>query len=173
MDLNQLFKILKDREKNYIQEEENIKKLYKYLIQNKNTKFRIKKFSRDSFYFKIKNKIKNLVIFITINISGLFDKKWYLEEYRDVKITGLDPIIHFIVAGVYEGKNPNKFFDCSFYLFKNPSCLKKNINPLFHFIMNNFYKKNLRKEQNQIENFTHPYLQNIEGIIKDILKKEN
>ena len=39
MDLNQLFKILKDREKNYIQEEENIKKLYKYLIQNKNTKF--------------------------------------------------------------------------------------------------------------------------------------
>ena len=105
MDLNQLFKILKDREKNYIQEEENIKKLYKYLIQNKNTKFIIKKFSKDSFYFKIKNKIKNLVIFITINISGLFDKKWYLEEYRDVKITGLDPIIHFIVAGVYEAKS--------------------------------------------------------------------
>ena len=58
MDLNQLFKILKDREKNYIQEEENIKKLYKYLIQNKNTKFIIKNFQRIVFILKLKIKLK-------------------------------------------------------------------------------------------------------------------
>ena len=45
--------------------------------------------------------------------SGLFDEKWYLEQYPDVKVLGMDPLEHFLWVGKAMGRIPspkNTFF---------------------------------------------------------------
>lgn len=39
--------------------------------------------------------------------SGLFDAEWYLRHYTDVADAGFDPLIHYVVHGVKEGREPN------------------------------------------------------------------
>jgi glycosyltransferase involved in cell wall biosynthesis len=36
--------------------------------------------------------------------SGLFDEKWYLEQYPDVKLLGMDPIEHYLWVGAKIGR---------------------------------------------------------------------
>lgn len=43
--------------------------------------------------------------------SGLFDSKWYLERYLDIKNANLNPLLHFINNGIKEHRKPNEFFD--------------------------------------------------------------
>jgi hypothetical protein len=35
---------------------------------------------------------------------GLFDAKWYVEYYTDVRDQGVDPVLHFIRCGYFEGR---------------------------------------------------------------------
>ena len=70
-----------------------------------------------------------------IKESGLFDEEWYLEQYPDVKKTGKDSILHYILSGWKEGRNPSKFFDTSYYLNTYLDIKKQGINPLVHFIL--------------------------------------
>lgn len=39
--------------------------------------------------------------------SGAFDEQWYLREYPDVKITGLDPALHYLWIGKRLGRQPS------------------------------------------------------------------
>lgn len=63
--------------------------------------------------------------------SGLFDVEYYLEEYPD--LLGVDPIDHFINYGESEGRNPNRYFDTSFYVEQNKDALLPDESPLLHF----------------------------------------
>jgi len=42
--------------------------------------------------------------------SGLFDPVWYAAEYPDVAMTGLDPLEHFLTAGMLMGRDPGPDF---------------------------------------------------------------
>lgn len=39
--------------------------------------------------------------------SGLFDEKWYLEQYPDVKMLGMDPLEHYLWLGKKVGRHPS------------------------------------------------------------------
>lgn len=69
-----------------------------------------------------------------IRKSGLFDETWYLAEYQDVARGCLDPVIHYLLYGSKEGRNPSREFDTSWYLKAYPDVVDAGINPLLHYI---------------------------------------
>ncbi len=66
--------------------------------------------------------------------SGLFDRKWYLENYRDVGSAGLDPVMHYLRYGAAEGRDPNPLFDSDWYLERNSDVRETGLNPLVHYL---------------------------------------
>lgn len=68
-----------------------------------------------------------------IEKSVLFDKKWYLKTYPDVKKAKIDPIEHYMKLGWMEGRNPSPRFDTKFYLNTYPDIASSNICPLLHY----------------------------------------
>ena len=168
---NKLFEILSEHEKKFSAEIQDESNFLINLLEDKGLIFKIKKEEKKNIISKIRSKFRNGIIFFVIRLSGLFDDKWYLKKYQDVGGMNLNPLIHFIIAGVYENKNPNMYFDCSKYLKMNPSCLEKNINPLYHYIIHNFYKSGFKTENNYIKNFNHPYLNSLKKAVKDIIRK--
>ncbi|MBF0099464.1 MAG: glycosyltransferase [Desulfobacterales bacterium] len=69
---------------------------------------------------------------IEIIQSRLFDQEYYMRKYPDVKLSGIDPLSHFISFGWQQGRKPNPLFDTVFYQKQYTS--DKPINPLFHYI---------------------------------------
>ena len=67
--------------------------------------------------------------------SGLFDEKWYLEQYPEVADTGMEPLQHYLEIGWKESKNPSEKFDTVFYLKNNPDILRAGVNPLRHYVL--------------------------------------
>ena len=51
-----------------------------------------------------------------IRDSKLFDEKWYLEQYPDVKALGMDPIEHYLWLGAKLGRDPAPNFFTRTYL---------------------------------------------------------
>ena len=45
-----------------------------------------------------------------IRASGLFDPEWYLATYKDIADVGIDPVVHYFVAGAAEGRLPGPQF---------------------------------------------------------------
>lgn len=60
---------------------------------------------------------------------NLFDHQYYLEKYIDVKISGEDPLLHYLVYGWRQGFNPSPVFDNNAYMDE----YKVNICPLVHY----------------------------------------
>ena len=44
-----------------------------------------------------------------------FDAQFYLENYPDVRRSGVDPFLHYVTTGFREGKDPSADFSSSFY----------------------------------------------------------
>jgi lipopolysaccharide biosynthesis protein len=78
--------------------------------------------------------IKNLKAYFIIWRSGLFDKKYYLKKYPDVRKADIDPLIHFVNNGWKEGRNPSESFDIEIYLLEHSELKEANTNPLVHYI---------------------------------------
>jgi glycosyltransferase involved in cell wall biosynthesis len=66
--------------------------------------------------------------------SGLFDSAWYLKQYKDIADAGINPLIHYLRHGAYEGRDPNPLFDSDWYLRKNPEVADAGDNPLTNYI---------------------------------------
>lgn len=66
--------------------------------------------------------------------SGLFDNDWYLGENPDVAATGINPLVHYLLYGGFEGRDPSPFFDSSWYLAQYPDVEAAGINPLVHYL---------------------------------------
>ena len=67
--------------------------------------------------------------------SGLFDRDYYMETYQDVKLVGIDPILHYIFYGAKENRNPAKFFDTKYYRENYKDVAELGLNPLVHYIL--------------------------------------
>lgn len=70
-----------------------------------------------------------------IKNEDLFDIGYYLNNYSDVKLSGNDPIVHYIYKGFNEGRNPNPTFDAEYYLEIHEDVRKSDINPLVHYAL--------------------------------------
>lgn len=70
-----------------------------------------------------------------IEASPLFDKKWYLSQYPDVKKKKVNAARHYLKKGYKEGRNPSPDFDGKDYLKRYKDVAKKGVNPLVHYIL--------------------------------------
>ena len=89
----------------------------------------IDKFKRNSIK---ENNLKNDVALLYN--SKFFNVKWYLETYKDVEKSGIDPATHYLRFGAFEGRDPSRKFCTSWYISKYPDIKIDKINPLIHFI---------------------------------------
>ena len=69
-----------------------------------------------------------------IRSSGLFDEDWYLTNNPDVAQTKIDPALHYLRYGGFEGRDPGPNFSSSLYFSVYSDVKKVRINPLIHFI---------------------------------------
>ena len=86
-----------------------------------------------------------------IKRSGLFDERYYLKTYKDVRALDVDPLSHFIKYGWREGRNPSAEFDTTYYLTEYEDVKSLNINPLLHYIKYGQKEGKLPKPQNDQE----------------------
>lgn len=66
--------------------------------------------------------------------SRLFDESWYLNNYKDVKKLGMDPLEHYLWLGARLQRQPSKDFDPIAYIHTNPDVQRVGINPLLHYL---------------------------------------
>lgn len=105
----------------------------------------------------IRNAFINLKGYKAIKTNKLFNVGFYLKNYEDVQLSGMDPIIHYIYYGFKEGRKPNSSFDGFSYLEKNIDVKKSNMNPLIHYALygikegrkNCNHQKNIGKKSNR------------------------
>ena len=99
----------------------------------------------------LKTTLINLRGYQAIKKDNLLDIGYYLTNYPDVKLTGKDPIIHYIYHGFKEGRRPNPSFDGEYYIETHPDVEKSNINPLVHYAL---YGKEERRNPSQNIGYT-------------------
>jgi GT2 family glycosyltransferase len=66
--------------------------------------------------------------------SGLFDEDWYLNNNPDVPEAKVDPLLHFLQFGGFEGRSPGPNFSSAWYLDTHADIKNSGINPLVHFL---------------------------------------
>jgi hypothetical protein len=69
-----------------------------------------------------------------IAMSGLFDTRWYLEKNADVAQSSTSPLLHFLLHGGQEGRDPSHLFSAKAYLDSYPDVARAKVNPLVHFL---------------------------------------
>ncbi len=69
-----------------------------------------------------------------IERSELFDRRWYLEHNPDVVAAGVDPAVHYLLYGGFEGRRPGPRFDSAVYLLDHLDAVERGINPLVHHL---------------------------------------
>lgn len=69
-----------------------------------------------------------------IAASGIFDSRWYLEQYPDVGQAGQDALTHYVAFGAAEGRDPHPLFSSSWYLRRYPDVNRQGLNALAHYV---------------------------------------
>ncbi len=69
-----------------------------------------------------------------IQKSNFFNKDWYLRKYPDIAQSGDDPVMHYILHGGYEGRDPGPDFTSSGYTYLYLQKYPEIINPLAHYL---------------------------------------
>ena len=65
--------------------------------------------------------------------SSLFDGAWYLAQNPDVAASETDSLLHYLLHGANEGRDPNPYFDTDWYLSHYPDVAEVGVNPLVHY----------------------------------------
>jgi len=63
-----------------------------------------------------------------------FDEAYYVRRYQDIARSKVDPALHFLRHGGFEGRNPRADFDTRFYVSQNPDVKAEKINPFLHYL---------------------------------------
>lgn len=66
--------------------------------------------------------------------SDWFDAEWYLQTYPDVKQSGMDPTLHYVIHGGKEGRDPSPQFNSRWYISFHTDVAEQGVNPLIHFL---------------------------------------
>lgn len=106
---------------------------------------------KKQFFFGIKQKIKSVIKrkanrtdnlprsqniikypeIVFIKASELFDRDWYLAQYPDVILSGMEPAQHYLQLGANQGYNPSPNFSTEDYLSLYQDV--QQMNPLAHY----------------------------------------
>ena len=81
----------------------------------------------------------------SVRASGFFDPDWYLAHNPDVAQAGMNPLIHYLQYGGFEGRDPGSKFSSAWYLGEYEDIKKAGVNPLVHYIK--YGKEEGRKPQ--------------------------
>ena len=108
----------------------------------------------------IKNRLINIKGYRALKNSTLFDMDFYIKNNEDIRLSGMDPILHYLYHGFREGRKPNPQFDAAYYLKTYTDVNNSNLNPLVHFALYGKYEnrkiceniKKLRKPKNDAPN---------------------
>ena len=101
----------------------------------------------------LKNSLINIKGYNAIKKNNLFDIGYYLKNNKNVRLSGMDPILHYMYHGFKEGKKPSLSFDSKYYLKKYKDVKKSNLNPLIHYGLYgiNEGRKTIKKTKTQME----------------------
>ncbi|MBN2286721.1 MAG: hypothetical protein JXI43_09760 [Tissierellales bacterium] len=80
---------------------------------------------------RLTRKFKNKIYLMLHKTHQAFDETYYCHEYPEISSYPISPFAHFVMKGVYEGKNPNPNFNTLSILKMHPELLLKGKNPLF------------------------------------------
>jgi glycosyltransferase involved in cell wall biosynthesis len=121
-----------------------------YILFNKNNK-------------NIKTTLITVKGFKAIEKNHLFDFDYYLRNNLDVKLSGVNPLLHYIYHGYKEGRNPNPNFDGQYYLKKYKDVKESNLNPLVHYSLYGLKEKRKIREKAR-KKFVHNF-KDFEGFL--------
>lgn len=65
-------------------------------------------------------------------VADIFDPFFYLTEYQDVALDGVNPLLHYVLYGYKENRNPTQLFDCTYYA---EQARLRGKDPLLHYIL--------------------------------------
>jgi hypothetical protein len=88
--------------------------------------------------------------------SGLFDATWYLKRNPDVARANINPLLHYVRYGGFEGRDPNPKFSSRHYLAAHPDLAPAGINPLYHFIVNRVAAPNPERSKGSVPSGSKP-----------------
>jgi len=116
---------------------------YNYL-ETQFRKIKKKGKARNIYMFELAKRLKGLdqpliAAYCMIYGGCLFDWQWYLKQNLSVKLSGQDPLTHYLTKGWKQGLAPSPDFDVAFYRKKYMEKSKKSC-PLTHFYLNGRYK---------------------------------
>lgn len=72
---------------------------------------------------------------VASQIAAEFDPGFYLANNGDVQAARLDPLLHYVVEGWRELRDPNANFSTSAYLAANPDVGAARVNPFWHYVV--------------------------------------
>lgn len=64
-----------------------------------------------------------------------FELQWYLDRYPDVRLSGQNPLVHYVHFGMSEGRQPNQYFIPSWYLEHNSDVSVSGLPAALHFCL--------------------------------------
>nr|WP_175802021.1 glycosyltransferase [Burkholderia anthina] len=70
-----------------------------------------------------------------VEAAGLFNKTWYLSEYKDVARRNSDPVSHYIRHGGREGRDPGPAFSTKWYVSEYGTEIPEGMNALVHYCL--------------------------------------
>ncbi len=70
----------------------------------------------------------------TLAGSRLFDEKFYLTRNPDVSASGMPAVIHYVLTGAAEGRDPHPLFSTTFYVGQVSGLAARDRNPLHHYL---------------------------------------
>jgi hypothetical protein len=76
-----------------------------------------------------------------IGRSGFFNQDWYLSNYPDAAVPGVDPLEHFLDFAAPQLRDPGPLFSTEYYFAVNPGVAASGSNPLVHYA-----KEHLRQD---------------------------
>lgn len=120
--------------------EHAFERIFALIVKNRN-------YSSRQFLYNSSAGIKTQLRLIEEN--SLVDKSFYLETYKDVRLSNIDPAEHYLLHGAAEDRWPCPDFDTYYYkshLKREPST--KHISPVLHwFIVGRFrnYHRNINE----------------------------
>ena len=64
----------------------------------------------------------------------LFEPDWYMARYHDLAGKVADPLLHFLVSGWREGRDPGARFDVHYYRTRHADVARSGVDPLLHYL---------------------------------------
>src|SRR5262249_17360577 len=58
-------------------------------------------------YYRVRGRRRDALKLARIGASGVFDRRFYLQDNPDVAAAGVDPLIHYVDFGAAEGRVPS------------------------------------------------------------------